>query len=397
MAADKHGIDRNEDTERDWRDKIDREARQQRSLKQRLRPWAAWPRKRKEKPAEPAEAEKPEMPDRPRARTNFLFNGNVAIQAEEPEELGELEEPAAPGRPLSARANWGPAAAQVVPCAVILLLAPFISSPAGLYLPVLLVTGVPLALATWKLRPRTWLFRMLAPLLPMEAWFALRYGLWNPAGALVPVLLCALIVSLYYLFSRRKQEADLAGRQKKGRRVLLFITMLTAASLLVPAAQGLWLELRRPSPTSVEDLDKQSLGDDAIMVRRMNSAYERLQPEQWGWAERGDKLAALQALLDVETDSLGIDRFDLRDPMVFTAVSGAGHTSVPKALLSGNENAETRVRAVCHLAYHLMQLSVSQEVNMRRFEDSADGYENTRYALYAGIWENREAENDHVQ
>ena len=390
MAVDKYGIDWDEvgdimrpyrtkddalsDTELEWRDKIEKEARQQRSLKKRLSARADRPQKQKKKPEKPAEPEKPE-------------------ETEEPEEPAEPKEP---GRPR-ARANWGPAAAQIVPCAAILLLAPFVSGPARLYLPVLLVTGAPLALAALKLRPQAWLFRLLAPLLPIEAWLALRYGLWNPAGALVPVLLCALVGLLYYLFARRKQAADLPGRQKKGRRILLFVTVLTAASLLAPAALGLGLELRRPRPTRIEALDTQSLSDDALMARRMNSAYERLQPEPWGRAERGDKLAALQALLDVETDSLGIDRFDLRDPMVFTAVSGGGHTSVPKALLSGKEKAETRVRAICHLAYHLMQLSVSQEVNMRRFEDSAGGYENTRYALYAGIWENREAENDHVQ
>ena len=372
MAEDRQGAPYTEG-EREWQDKIEKEARQQRTWKMRLRDLANRPHRNRVKPEAPSKADRPERPSQPELEP-------------EPDRPESAETPDRPRR----KTGWGPAAAQIVPCAVILLLAPFISGPARLYLPLLLLTGVPLAIAALRLRPRAWLFRLLAPLLPVLAWFALRCGQWNPAGALVPMALCALIGLLYYLFSRR-------GKRHSGERVLLFVTVLTAVSLLAPAALGLGLALRRPAPNAVQELDTLSLHDDITMTRRMNSAYAHLLPDKWGEMERGDKLAALQALLDVETDSLGIDRFDLRDPMVYTAVSGAGHVSVPKALLSGKEKAEERVRAMCHLAYHLMQLSVSQNVDMRRFEDRAGGYENSRYAQYAAMWQNREAENDHVQ
>jgi len=337
-------------------------------------------------------------------------------------------------RPREALAFQAPAVAQIVPYAAILLLVPFVGGPVVSYLLVLFVTAVPLALAALRLRPlgpRAWLFRMVAPLLPMEAWFALRYGQWNPAGALTWMGLGVLAGLLYYAFAVRDKERGKPSRpvlvdnpkipleqriearrqarwdrgeggkeadKSHSHRLLLFVTLLAAASLLIPAALGLDLALRRPNPNEVLPLETQSLEDDALMTRRMISAFGQLQPDPWGRSSRQDKLQALQALLDVETDEMGLkQRFSLRDPRVFTAVSGAGHTSLAAALLSSRASAELRARAMCHLAYHLKQLTISEHVNMRWFEEEARGYEDARYIVYAGKWENREAENDHVQ
>ena len=319
----------------------------------------------------------------------------VAQAAEAAEVTAQTAEAAVPATETAAKTAWLPAAAQVVPYAVMLLLAPLIKGEAGFYL-LVLVTAAPVALAAILLRPLgrwAWLLRAVAPLLPLEAWFALRYFLWNLGGALALAGLCALAGLLYYGFAVRGK----ARGGDKSRGVLLFVTLLAAVTLLVPAALGVGLQLYRASPNERDDFAAQSLEDDELMTRRMNGAYELLQPEQWALMGREKKLEALQALLDVETDDLGLPRFDLRDPMVFTAVSGSGHTSVPAALFSVNTRAEQRVRAMCHLAYHLKQLTISENVNMRWFEEEAAGRENNRYAAYANRWENREAEIDHVQ
>jgi len=48
-------------------------------------------------------------------------------------------------------------------------------------------------------------------------------------------------------------------------------------------------------------------------------------------------------------------------------------------LSSGKAQTEQRVRAVCHLAYHLRLV--------RPFEEDARSYEDARYKKYAAMWE----------
>ena len=349
-----------------------------------------------------------------------------------------------------ARTYWLHVAAQIAPFAVILLLAPLISGPGGFYLLVLLLAA-PFTVAALLLRPkRAWLLRALIPLLPVEAWYALRYFSWNPGTALVLVSLFALGGALYYILGVRSKgpakdtpkpvtrsaqlELEVRGRRQArrgrsdddkqaakehSRRFLLFVVPLMCVSLLTPALLGLGMHLRRPAPNVIKEgsPEAQSFTDDALMIRRMNGAYEHLQADAWPEMDRAAKLAALQALLDVETDRMEltranmggkpldlhdpedlkkIRRFDLRDPMVLAAADGGGHTSVSAALLSGESKAEQRVRAMCHLAYHLMQLTVSGDVNMLRFEDEANAFEDARYKAYINTWDNREAEIDHA-
>jgi len=379
------------ETELEWQDRLAREDRQQqiKDRKIRARPRFAWPLLHRERP---------EKPEKRRS------------------------------------AGEGPRiAAQVVPYAALLLLAPFIDNPVWFYL-LLLFTAVPLALAAISLRPLGHggrLFRMLAPLLPAEAWLALRYGLWNPVGALVLVGLCALLGSLYFIFavrdrgeregrdraerpgrSSQQPQLEVKGRRQErrersrsekaaslayGRRLLLFVTLLAAISLAVPAVLGLGMALVRFQPNEASDFERASMQDDELMARRVAGVYGQLQPDQWELLSRDHKRKALQAMLDLETDSLGIDRFDLRDPMVHTAVSGAGHFSVPQALLSGKGKSDDRVHAMCHLAYHLMQLSVTENVTLHRFEEMADGYANTRLKLYAAQAALQEPEVDHAR
>jgi len=328
------------------------------------------------------------------------------------------------------------AAAQLAPCAALLLLAPLIKDPKLFYF-LVMVTAVPLTLWALSLQPlgsRAWQLRTLIPLLPVEAWFALRCGLWHPGFVLGMVGAFALAGLLCYMAAQRggsrskekalRWEEENAGaalpapklevqdrrqaRRVRGngertrnkatrRRLLVYVTRLAAISLAVPALLGIGLELQPPRPNAVTELEEKSLRDDALMARRMNGVYEQLQPGEWGRKSRREKIEALQALLDLETDSLEIGRFDLRDPAVYGAAHGTGHTGVSAALHSGKGRAEQRVRAICHLAYHLMQLSVSKNVTLHRFEEMAKGYEDDRYKLYAGLWDKREAENDHVQ
>ena len=351
-----------------------------------------------------------------------------------------------------ARACQLHAAAQIAPFAVILLLAPFISGPGGFCLLVLLLAA-PATAAALLLRPlgkRAWLLRALIPLLPVEAHFALRYFSWNPGTALVLVSAFALGGALYYIFGVRgkgpdkdtpkpaagsaRLELEVRGRRQarrdrsdddrqaaKGhsRRLLLFAVPLLSVSLLAPALLGLGMQLRRPAPNVIEEggVEAQSFTDDMLMTRRMNGAYEHLQAVAWSEMDRQGKLAALQALLDVEIDrmvimrsDLGIKpldprdpealkeirRFDLRDPTVLAASNGGGHTGVSAALLSGDSKAEQRVRAMCHLAYHLMQLTISGDINMLHFEEEAKAHEDARYKAHVYSWDNREAEVDHA-
>jgi len=296
---------------------------------------------------------------------------------------------------------WPHIASLVVPCATLLLLAPFIHGTGEFYL-LALLTGAPVALAAALLRPpekQGWLLWAVAPLLPVEAHFTLQYFRWSPGGALMSVGLCALAGVLGCIIALRVKEGGKevkeAGRLRS-HRILLFAALLAAFSLLIPAALGLGLQLYRPNPDGLTTLEADSLRDDALMTRRMNGAYERLQDDKWAQANRQKRLEALQALLNAETDAMGIDRFDLRDPMVLATVSGTGHTSVPAALLSGKSGAEERVRSMLHLAYHLKQLTLSRDVDLRRFEAAAKGYEDNRYAEYVAKWANREVENDHA-
>jgi len=330
-------------------------------------------------------------------------------------------------------------AAQVAPWAALLLAAPFISGPGGFYL-LALLTAVPATAAALLLRPlgpKAWVLRALVPLLPVEAHFALRYFAWDPGMTLALVSVFALSGSLYYIFGLRGKgpgrdtsrpetrnaqlELELKGRRQArrarsddekqaakgyGRRFLLFVVPLMCVSLLIPALSGFVMQLRRPAPNVIREgsLEEQSLTDAALMARRMISAYEHLQAGAWSDMNRRAKLAALQALLDVETDRMEIkgsdgeiQRFDLRDPAVLAAASGPGHTSIAAALLSGSAKAELRVRAICHLAYHLKQLTLFNDVNIHLFEAQADAYEDARYGAYVYSWENREAENDHAR
>jgi len=385
------------ESEQDWQDKLAEEDRLQhiKDRKTHMRAQMDWPFRRRERPEKPK-----------RRRLELRWSGGGGL------------------------------AAQIVPFAALLLLAPFIDSPGWFYL-LVLATAVPLALIAIPLRPlgpgSVW-FRMLAPLLPAEAWLALRYARWNPWGTLALVSLCVLAGALYFVFAvrgklrrregkeRDKQETpggrgylpvlEVQGRRQarrtRGRdgrsadkvyrrRLLVLVTLLAAISLAVPAVLGVGMALRRFSPDEASEFELDSVRDDALMARRMNGAYEQLQPKAWGEKNREQKLQALQALLNIETDALGLDRFDLRDPMVYTAVSGKGHTGVPGALQSGKSRAEARVRAMCHLAYHLRQLTISKDVTMHRFEDKAKGHEDSRYAEYAGKWENRLPEVDHAQ
>jgi hypothetical protein len=146
-------------------------------------------------------------------------------------------------------------------------------------------------------------------------------------------------------------------------------------------------------PNSVEE---QSLTDDALMARRMNGAYGHLQAGAWAEMKRQARLDALQALLDVETDDLGLPRFDLQDPAVLAAAAGNGHADIPSLLLSGNAKGEQRVRAICHLAWHLMQLTTYENTNIFLFEQAAIGRENSRYDKYAAQWDNQPPEVDHA-
>ena len=330
-----------------------------------------------------------------------------------------------------ARTGWMRVAAQIVPIAAILLLAPFVSGPGEFYL-LTLLTAVPVTAAALLLRPlgpQAWTLCALTPLLPVEAHFALRYFSWNPGGALATVSVFALAGTLYYIFGLRGRgpgrdtpkpetrnaqlELEVQGRRQArrtrgedekqaakshNRRFLLFLVPLLCVSLLIPALLGLGMRLRRPAPNVIEEgsLEEQSLTDDALMARRMNGAYGRLQEDLWAQAGRQEKLDALQALLDVETDRQEIRRFDLRDPAVLALAEGEEHTGVPAALLSGASKAELRVRAMCHLACHLMQLTTSGNTSILRFEDAAKAYEDARYSAYVNTWDNREAENDHA-
>ncbi|MDR2687722.1 MAG: hypothetical protein LBB75_08205 [Oscillospiraceae bacterium] len=377
-----------------------------------MRPYDASDDARQPEGGPPAAADGNRKRRRPRAGLRRRGQpGLTLLRKPKLEEISKKRQRAAFARAYRLRV-----AAQIVPWAVILLLAPFIGGPGGFY-PLALLLAAPAAAAALLLRPlgrRAWMLRALIPLLPVEAWFALRYFAWNPGGALGLLSLFALAGSLYYISGlrgkgsgkepgpgRRQARRARGGDDKQAekgrrRRFLLLAVPLLCAALLLPALMGLATQLRRPAPNAPTELEAQSRADDVLMARRMNGAYGNLRPEAWAQMDRGEKLKALQALLDVETDRQDIRRFDLRDPTVLAAAGGGGHTGVSAALLSGKAKAELRVRAMCHLAYHLMQLTLSGDVNMSRFEDEAKAFEDARYAAYANTWDNREAEIDHA-
>ncbi|MCL2494081.1 MAG: hypothetical protein FWE98_00305 [Oscillospiraceae bacterium] len=380
-------------SEREWQLKLDRESRRRSGAKLQLVKPAPGPLKKLRLPRINIPWPKP-RPRRPARRE--------PVPAEVSPGQASPGPSARPAQKAARRldgAAWAEAAAQIVPCAVLLLAAPLISGAAGFYILVLL-TAVPAVAALLLLRPLgrwSWPARALAPLLPVELWFALRIFAWEPALTLVLFGIFALVGSMCYLFLRAKLPTeDNRKKNKVQRRFLLFIVPLLGVSLLVPALLGLRLELYRPSPNEISAFEEQSKHSEEDMTRRMLIAYGALLPE--GWAKlkgRGEKLEALQNLLDVETDRMEIPRFDLRDPMVSACVGGAGHTGVPAALLSGNAKAEVRVRAMCHLAFHLKQLTIAADVNLRGFEDLAKKYEDHRYQDYVLKWENQPVEVDH--
>jgi len=379
-------------SEREWQVKLDRESRRRSGAKLQLVKPAPGPREKMRLPQIHIPWPMP-GPQRPARREPVPAEASPGQASP-----GPSARPAQKSERRLDGAAWAQAAAQIVPCAVLLLAAPLISGAAGFYILVLL-TAVPAAAALLLLRPLGrwgWPARALAPLLPVELWFALRHFAWEPALTLALFGIFALVGSMCYLFFRAMlPDKDKQTKNPDTRRFLLFVVPLLGVSLLVPALLGLRLELRRPSPNETTAFHEQSKHSEEDMTRRMLIAYGELLPE--GWAKlkgRGEKLEALQNLLDVETDRMELDRFDLRDPMVFSCVGGAGHTDVPAALLSGNAKADVRVRAMCHLAFHLKQLTIAEDVNMRGFEDEAKEYEGRRYQDYVLKWENRPVEVD---
>jgi len=304
-------------------------------------------------------------------------------------------------------------AAQLAPYAALLLLAPYVSGPGGFYLLVLL-TAVPATAAALLLRPlgpKAWTLRALTPLLPLEAHFALRYFAWNPGGALALASAFALSGSLYYIFGLRGRgpgkdtpkpetrnsqlELELKGRRQarrtrsddekqaaKGhsRRFLLFVVPLMCVSLLIPALLGFGMQLRRPQAGAMPQRS------EAYLTQRMEEAYTDMLPGVWGSLGRADREAALQTLLDTETDNLKIPRYRLRDPAVLSIGAGQGG-SVAALLLSGKDKTELRVTSVCRLAWRLRQLHIAQEADLDSYEADADAYARSRYIAYVELWE----------
>ena len=320
-------------------------------------------------------------------------------------------------RKNAALARWLYAAVQIVPYAALLLLAPLIRRPLEFYILALLLAA-PAAIAAVVLRPlgpNAWVLRAAAPLLPVEAWFALQYFSWNPVPTLALLGLCVLAGVLCYLITMRgkkkagEDEEDTPEQEPEGgqepkpaepdpkervRRFLLRVVPLACALLLLPALLGLRLQLYWPKPSVPDAFEQESIEKDEVMARRMNAVYGNLQADVWVQADRSERLANLQALLNTETDRMEIDRFDLRDPAVLATVQGKGHFGISAALMSGSGKTEERVRAMCHLAFHLKQLTISEQVNMRGFEDEAKGYEDFQYQTYVNLWNNREMETD---
>jgi hypothetical protein len=159
--------------------------------------------------------------------------------------------------------------------------------------------------------------------------------------------------------------------------------------LALPAALGVGLSLRRPTHTEVDPARRQN---DAYMAQMMAEAYTNMDPAAWKTFSRKEKVNALQALLNVELDYLNMPYYyDLNDPAVLSISQGQGETSVAAALLSGKAKTELRVRAMCHLAFHLRQLTVSKADGdpwmIPPFERDAMTYENTRYKQYTNTGE----------
>lgn len=338
------------------------------------------------------------------------------------EDGGESPEAEKSEAPPKRRAPaWAGFAAQAAPFAVLLLLAPLVRGPAVFYL-LVLASALPAALP-FLLRHVSgshWAACIPAALLPVEVYFALQYAPWNPELTLPLAVVSAgaFAMAVHYVAALRRKryvpvevleepgiedgrqarqikgEVAFAAEQGRRRGLLLFFTALAAAALLAPAVQGVGLQLYRPSPNEVSEFEKESLKDDALMTRRMNAAYERLESEMWEQSSREEKRKALQALLDIETDRLGSKRFDLRDYNVFSAVAGGKHTSVPEALLTGKTKTQERVSAMCHLAYHLMPLVVTGDEE--QFEAIAEDHAKRRCAEYEARWENREPEVNHA-
>jgi hypothetical protein len=285
------------------------------------------------------------------------------------------------------------------------------------YYVVLALTTVPTLVAASIWRPKSPLFRAAAPLLPVIAWFALRFTVANPL--LLLVMLCASLggpLVYYAVLANRVSESGEADDELEESRHPLknivarlhakahaaaaanFGAPWMAGVLLICMLIGIGLQPREER-AEIGELSAAAWRDaryaenwlleDTIVPASAMQTIARLDSALWKQLSRGEKDEALQTLLDVECANLLKNKYppsaiDAKE--VRRIASKDGKFSLSRARFSGTkaDDRQVRLECVCFVAFRLWQLhTMGPDANADTWDGDA--------AKYAKEWANNYA------
>ena len=292
------------------------------------------------------------------------------------------------------------------PYALLLLLAPqverhivFYSGGEALFpLPYWLILGavaVPLGLAYLWLRPAGEhpVFRFAALLLPMQFYFMLLFSArTSPVIALGLIAACVVFGIACRIWLLRKvartpaenypfhEDSDECQKLNKPHRcrVLRYTVTFASALLLVFSVMGALPEREAADPGLFT-------AEGAFLPAQPVDRLQLLSPAHWGGLTARERREVLQTLLNAETRALNMAPMRLDDEAIFE-LQGSGGMSIRRALRSGRNQMEGRVRAVSYAAYY-HRLAQNDAIDPADFDERAGDYADRRVAHYAALLE----------
>ena len=271
------------------------------------------------------------------------------------------------------------------------------------YWAILAAVALPLAAVYVWLRPigDQPLFRFAALLLPMQFFFMLQFSArTSPMIAIGLIAACVAYAIICRIVILRKctrtpskmHEDDECHKLTKThrRRVLCQAVPFAAGLLLVFSIMG---ALPERAPT-----DPGLFTAEAAFLPAATQPVDRLQmisPARWGGLTQRERREALQALLNAETRALNIAPIRLDDEAIFEVQSRQG-ISIRRALRSGRNQAEARIRAVSFAAYY-HRLAQNSALNPTDFDAQATAYAERRVAHYMALLDAREPQGEQYE
>jgi len=293
------------------------------------------------------------------------------------------------------------------PYALLLLLAPQVERHIVFYsggqawfpLPYWLILGavaIPLGLTCLWLRPLGDhpVFRFAALLLPMQFYFMLRFSArTNPMIAVGLIAACVVFAIVCRIAILKKSARTPAGNypfnddsdecqklNKKHRcRVLCHTVTFASALLLVFSIMGALPTREMPDPGlfTAEGAFLPATTQPVDRLQQLSSAH-------WGGLTQRERREVLQTLLNAETRALNMAAIRLDDEAIFD-LQGSGGVSIRRALRSGRNQMDARVRAVSYAAYY-HRLTQNSAIDPADFDERATAYAERRVTHYTALF-----------